>query len=63
MVVRDYPSDSARIIGPFTVDQNTTKVDTRARNRLLSLKIENEAVDENWRYGLFRLDIQTDGRR
>ena len=62
-VVRDYPADSPRTIGPFTVDVNTTKVDTRARNRLLSVKIENEAIDENWRYGLFRLDIQTDGRR
>jgi len=63
LVVRDYPSDSPRTIGPFTVDANTTKVDTRARNRLLSVKIENEAVNENWRYGLFRLDIQSDGRR
>jgi hypothetical protein len=29
----------------------------------MSVKIENEAIDENWRYGLFRLDIQPDGRR
>jgi hypothetical protein len=62
-VIRDYPSDSPTIIGPFTVDSTTTKVDTRARNRLISIKIENENVDENWRYGLFRLDIQPDGRR
>ena len=63
LVTRDYPADSPKTIGPFTVDENTTKVDTRARNRLVSVKIENEAIDENWRYGLFRLDIQTDGRR
>ena len=63
LVTRDYPADSPKTIGPFTVDVNTTKVDTRARNRLVSVKIENEAIDENWRYGLFRLDIQSDGRR
>ena len=63
LVTRDYPADSPKTIGPFTVDVNTTKVDTRARNRLVSVKIENEAINENWRYGLFRLDIQSDGRR
>jgi hypothetical protein len=63
LVMRDYPADSPTTIGPFTVDSTTTKIDTRARNRLMSVKIENEAVDENWRYGLFRLDIQPDGRR
>ena len=63
LVTRDYPADSAKVIGPFTVNENTTKIDTRARNRLVSVKIENEAIDENWRYGLFRLDIQSDGRR
>jgi hypothetical protein len=63
LVTRDYPADSAKVIGPFTVNENTTKIDTRARNRLVSVKIENEAINENWRYGLFRLDIQSDGRR
>ena len=63
LVTRDYPSDSPTTVGPFTVNENTTKVDTRARNRLISIKIENEAINENWRYGLFRLDIQSDGRR
>ena len=63
LVTRDYPSDTPKTIGPFTVDSTTTKVDTRARNRLVSVKIENETVDVNWRYGLFRLDIQSDGRR
>jgi hypothetical protein len=63
LVMRDYPADSGITIGPFTVDENTTKIDTRARNRLMQVKIENEAVDENWRYGLFRLDVQPDGRR
>jgi hypothetical protein len=29
----------------------------------MSIKVENEAVDQNWRYGLFRVDIQPDGKR
>jgi hypothetical protein len=29
----------------------------------MSIKVENESTDENWRYGLFRVDIQPDGRR
>jgi hypothetical protein len=29
----------------------------------VSVKIENEAVDETWRYGTLRLDIEAGGRR
>jgi hypothetical protein len=29
----------------------------------MSIKVENDSTDENWRYGLFRVDIQPDGRR
>jgi hypothetical protein len=60
--LRDYPSNTA-VPTSFTIDANTTKVDTRIRARLAALKIENTAVDENWRLGLFRFDFQPDGRR
>jgi hypothetical protein len=65
LLLRDYPSQTqnSQMLGPYTVTSSTTKIDTRARNRLMSIKIENESVDENWRYGLFRVDIQPDGRR
>jgi hypothetical protein len=39
------------------------KVDTRARGRAASLKIENTSSGETWRYGTFRADVQPDGRR
>jgi hypothetical protein len=29
----------------------------------VSLKIENDAVNETWRYGTLRLDIEAGGRR
>ena len=68
---RDYPANADStpsttpplITGPFTISSSTTKVDTRVRGRQVSLKIENEAVDETWRYGTLRLDIEAGGRR
>src|SRR6056300_1021247 len=41
--VSDYPSDSvaATRLSPFTIDATTDKVDTRARGRYASIKIEN----------------------
>jgi len=67
-VIKDYPADVSvaqgqRTIGPFTVSSTTDKVDTRARGRLAAVKIANDAVDESWRFGMFRFDIQPDGRR
>jgi hypothetical protein len=44
------------------VTSTTDKIDTRARGRLAAIKIENDALDDNWRYGIFRVDIQPDGR-
>jgi len=68
---RDYPANSEStpsttpplITGPFTITSSTTKVDTRVRGRQVSLKIENDAVGETWRYGTLRLDIEAGGRR
>ena len=65
LFVSDFPSDTqtSSPLGPFTITSTTDKVDTRARGRLLSIKIENDAAGETWRYGSFRLDAQPDGRR
>ena len=63
--LRNYPNDSraSSSLGPFTISSSTTKVDTRARARAISLKVENTAVSQSWKLGTFRLDIQPDGRR
>jgi hypothetical protein len=65
LLLNNYPSDTASSspLGPFTINSSTDKVDTRARGRLLAIKIENDAVGENWRYGTLRVDIKPDGRR
>jgi hypothetical protein len=63
--LRDFPNDSqaSSSLGPFDITSATKKVDTRARARAIALKIENTAVDQSWKLGTFRLDIQPDGRR
>ena len=63
--LRNYSNDAqaSSALGPFTVSSSTTKVDTRARARAVSLKIANTAAQQNWKLGGFRLDIQPDGRR
>jgi len=65
LLLNNYPSDTATSspLGPFTITSTTDKVDTRARGRLLAIKIENDAVGETWRYGTLRVDIKPDGRR
>ena len=65
LLINNYPSDTAASspLGPFTVTSSTDKIDTRARGRLVALKIENDAVGETWRYGTLRLDAKPDGRR
>jgi hypothetical protein len=65
LLLNDYPSNTAvsSSLGPFTITSTTDKIDTRARGRLVSLKIENDAVGETWRYGTLRLDSKPDGRR
>jgi hypothetical protein len=67
---RDYPAETEQsdsngplITGPFTITTSTNFVSTRVRGRQVSIKIENDAVGESWRYGTLRLDIHAGGRR
>jgi len=63
--LKNYPTDTeaSSSLGPFTVDSDTTKIDTRARARAISLKVDNTSTGQHWKLGTFRLDIQADGRR
>jgi len=67
---RNYPGQTAAtdadyplVTGPFTINTTSTFVSTRVRGRQVSLKIENDEVNQNWRYGTLRLDIHAGGRR
>jgi len=63
--VADYPADpnTATTLSPFTINSTTTKIDTRARGRYASIKIENTGSGQSWRFGTFQADLQPDGRR
>jgi hypothetical protein len=63
--LKDFPTDTgtSSLLGPFTINSSTQKVDTRARGRFANLKIENVGINENWRFGTFRADVNPDGRR
>jgi len=63
--LRNFPNDTraSSSLGPFDITSSTQKVDTRARGRAVSLKVENTSTNQSWRLGTFRLDIQPDGRR
>jgi hypothetical protein len=63
--LRDFPNQSqaSSTLGPFTISSATNKIDTRARARSISLKVDNTSTSQFWKLGTFRLDIQPDGRR
>lgn len=63
--LRRFPNEtkSSSPLGPFTINNTTDQVNTRARSRLASIQISATQVDNNWRYGLFRFDARPDGRR
>ena len=63
--ISDFPAEtrSDSSLSPFTITSSTNKVDTRARGRYASIKIENTGSGEAWRFGTFQVDIQPDGRR
>jgi len=63
--LKDFPNDTqaSSSLGPFTVSSGTQKIDTRARARSISLKIDNTSTSQFWKLGTFRIDIQPDGRR
>jgi len=65
LLLRAYPQSdaSASSRDPYLITPTTQKVDTRARGRQISLKIESTEVDTKWRYGTLRVDVQPDGLR
>ncbi len=63
--LRDFPNQTkaSSSLGPFTITSSSTKIDTRARAREISLKVENTSTSQFWKLGTFRIDYQPDGRR
>jgi hypothetical protein len=60
---RDYPNDTKTSGEAITVDNTTRFYNTRIRGRQSSLRIENQNLGDNWRFGTIRINIRPDGKR
>lgn len=65
LFLRTYPETTATnsSLDPYLVTPTTDKIDTRARGRQISLKIQSSSAGSTWRYGTLRVDVQPDGKR
>ena len=65
LLLRAFPQSTATpsSLDPYVITPTTEKVDTRARGRQISLRIESTALETTWRFGTMRVDIQPDGLR
>ena len=61
--VKDYPNDTATVGETLTVNNTTRFVNTRIRGRQSNVKIQNNNVGDNWRFGTLRVNIKQDGKR
>ena len=68
---RYFPTETQTTKGPFYYSTSGTKINPRTRGRQVAVRIEsngydgvnNDAVNEDWRFGTFRFDVQPDGKR
>ena len=60
--VKEFPTDTFTIKGPFSVNANTKKVDFRARGRQASVRVSSTSQG-SWKWGSVRLALQPDGKR
>jgi len=63
--LRPYPQATAvpSSLDPYVITPTTQFVSTRARGRQVQLRIESSELDNFWRFGTMRVDIQPDGLR
>lgn len=58
----DYPGDTPKVYGPYTVTQATQYINTRIRGRLMSVLVQS-ANSNFWRLGRIRYRAAPAGRR
>jgi hypothetical protein len=61
--VKTYPQSTQYVSSSVVVYSTTTKVDMRARGRLVAVKMLSSDLNTQWRYGTLSMEIQPDGRR
>ena len=63
LTIKDYPNNGNEVTkGPYTITQNTRKIDLRARGRQMFVNV-SASSNSSWRWGSVRANIQPDGRR
>ena len=63
IIAQEFPTNSEKLSGPFSINSTTTKVDLRARGRQARIKVSSGEAGTKWQYGSLRLSLQPDGRR
>lgn len=61
--VCNYPGDTPRTYGPYTVTQSTKFISTRFRGRLVSITITSSDLGSFWRIGSIKYRYNKAGRR
>jgi hypothetical protein len=59
----EYPNSTPEVFGPFTISAAVDFVNTRLRNRQLSLTFTSSDMGSFWRLGQMRLRVAKSGRR
>jgi hypothetical protein len=60
--VTDYPTQTPKTYGPFTLTQAVNYVTPRFRGRLVSMRFESDDIGSWWRLGNMRYRYQQDGK-
>ena len=60
--VVDYPGQTPRVYGPYTVTQATKFISPRFRGRLCSITISSSDIGSFWRLGCIRYRLNPDGK-
>jgi hypothetical protein len=60
--IADYPGQTPRVFGPYTMTQATTYITPRLRGRLVSIKVQSNDVGSFWRMGAMRYRLMPDGK-
>ena len=58
----EYPNSTPITKGPYTITQNTKKVDLRGRGRQAEI-IVSASSNGSWRWGSVRANVRPDGGR
>ena len=58
-----YPHSTKTTDTTKTVSATTESINVRVRSKILALRIESDALSDDWRMGTPRIDIRPDGRR